>query len=215
MTAAADLYGLCLAGDRLWAEIGSLRHEVPLRHWRRAELPGDGGLLDRCTGPTLDVGCGPGRLTLALSGRGQRALGIDVSPAAVDLARARGASVLRRDVFGRLPREGHWQHILLADGNIGIGGDPVRLLDRCRRLLTDGGSVLLDVAGEGGSIRTDLVRLRAGGYVSDAFPWSHVPVAALEPLAACTGFEVAGVWRTARRWQAELHTSGRWQVRHA
>lgn len=212
MTAAMDLYGLCLDGDRLWAEIGALRHEVPVRHWRREEMPGDRALLERCDGPTLDVGCGPGRLTVALTGRGRPALGIDLSPAAVELARSRGASVLRRDVFERLPREGHWRHILLADGNIGIGGDPVRLLDRCRRLLSDGGSVLLDLAAEGHSIRTDQVRLFTEGQASEPFPWSRVPVAALEPLAACTGFEVTGVWRAARRWQAELRTTRRWEA---
>lgn len=212
MTAAMDLYGLCLGGDRLWAEIGALRHEVPVRHWRRAELPGDAALLERCTGPTLDIGCGPGRLTVALAGRGRHALGIDISPAAVALARTRGAAALRRDVYGRLPREGHWQHILLADGNVGIGGDPVRLLDRCRRLLADGGTVLLDVAGEGRTVHTDLVRLFTDGQASEPFPWSRVPVAALEPLAACAGFEVAGVWRAARRWQAELRTTRRWEA---
>ena len=33
--------------------------------------------------------------------------------------------MLRRDLFAPLPGEGRWHHVLLADGNIGIGGDPV------------------------------------------------------------------------------------------
>src|SRR5580704_3810742 len=33
-------------------------------------IPGDLSILDRCQGPTLDVGSGPGRLTVALAERG-------------------------------------------------------------------------------------------------------------------------------------------------
>ena len=53
-------------------------------------VAGDDGLLRRCTGPVLDVGCGPGRLTGALTARGHVALGVDVSAGAVRLARAPG-----------------------------------------------------------------------------------------------------------------------------
>ena len=42
--------------------------------------------------------------------------------------RARGGSALLRDVFRTLPAEGRWRTLLLADGNIGIGADPVALL---------------------------------------------------------------------------------------
>jgi hypothetical protein len=44
-------------------------------------VPGDGGLLDRCAGPTLDVGCGPGASPVSCSAR-QPALGVDISAAA-------------------------------------------------------------------------------------------------------------------------------------
>jgi 2-polyprenyl-3-methyl-5-hydroxy-6-metoxy-1,4-benzoquinol methylase len=47
--------------------------------------------VDRCHGPTLDVGCGPGRLTAALTERGVDALGIDISLEAVRQTRDRGA----------------------------------------------------------------------------------------------------------------------------
>ena len=52
--------------------------------------------------------------------------------------------MVRRDVFGPLPGEGTWRHVLLADGNIGIGGDPLRLLRRAARLLRPGGTVLVE-----------------------------------------------------------------------
>ena len=60
----------------------------------------DDSVLSRAVGPVLDVGCGPGRHVLALAERGVVALGIDITPAALDLARrARddGLYGLRRD----------------------------------------------------------------------------------------------------------------------
>ena len=78
------------------------RMPLPVEGWLH-ESPGDKSLLDRCVGPTLDIGSGPGRLTVALSERGIPALGIDITPYAVDLARSSGALVMLRDVFGRVP----------------------------------------------------------------------------------------------------------------
>jgi Methyltransferase domain len=118
--------------------------------WCRDHLAGDATLLDRCVGSVLDVGCGPGRLTAALNTRGNRALGIDTSAAAVRLARRRGANAVRRDVFDPVPGNGRWRHVLLADGNIGIGGDPLRLLRRCRELLEPGGHLHAEVTAPGG-----------------------------------------------------------------
>ena len=45
----------------------------------------------------------------------------------------RGGAALRRDVFAPLPGEGRWYTALLADGNVGIGGDPVALLQPAPR----------------------------------------------------------------------------------
>jgi SAM-dependent methyltransferase len=59
----------------------------------------DEDLLARCLDPTLDVGCGPGRLVAALAGAGSVALGVDVAERAVHLARVAGAEVVRRSVF--------------------------------------------------------------------------------------------------------------------
>lgn len=94
-----------------------------VRRQRAAMAGADDILLSRCQGPVLDVGCGQGRLVAELNARGIVALGVDLSRQAVNLAAARGACVLRRNVTDRLPLEGRWGTILLADGNIGIGGD--------------------------------------------------------------------------------------------
>ncbi|MGH3899265.1 MAG: methionine biosynthesis protein MetW [Pseudonocardiaceae bacterium] len=103
---------------------------VASQRWLAPADSEDGWLLDRCTGPTVDLGCGPGRLVAELAGRGVAALGVDHSHCAVRQCHSRGVLVLRRDVFAPLPGERRWHHVLLADGNIGIGGDPARLLRR-------------------------------------------------------------------------------------
>ena len=104
----------------------------------------DQWLLRRCTGPTVDLGCGPGRLVAELTARAIPALGIDCSPHAVRECRHRGGAALRRDLFDVLPDEGRWHHALLADGNIGIGGNPHTLLRRCATLIRPGGTLLIE-----------------------------------------------------------------------
>jgi SAM-dependent methyltransferase len=179
-------------------------HRFDPAAWCRDTIAGDTGLLDRCTGATLDVGCGPGRLAGALIGAGRPALGIDVSAAAVRLARRRGAIALRRDVFDPVPGTGRWQHLLLADGNIGIGGNPHRLLVRCRRLLSAGGHLHAELAPPGtpGWSGTATVQNPAGPGRS--LRWACVPLDDLPALATATEMRVLDTWTEAGRWFATL-----------
>ncbi|MEN3360356.1 MAG: hypothetical protein V7637_4338, partial [Mycobacteriales bacterium] len=87
------------AGWRVRYGDGTAR-PLALAAWSGGLRPGDETLLRRCSGPTLDVGCGPGRLTAALGERALPALGIDIAGQAVALCHARGAPALQRDVFG-------------------------------------------------------------------------------------------------------------------
>jgi SAM-dependent methyltransferase len=183
-------------------------HRLDAGDWYRPELPGDRGLLARIDGPALDVGCGPGRLTAAVLQRGGIALGVDVSPTAIRLARARGAVALRRDVFGPLPGAGRWGHVLLADGNIGIGGDPARLLARCAALLAPDGRVHAELTAPGTRGWAGPAYLRHDdGRVSAAFPWAAVSVAEAAGLAAAAGMRITDTWTEADRWFATLASS--------
>ncbi|AGL16903.1 bifunctional 2-polyprenyl-6-hydroxyphenol methylase/3-demethylubiquinol 3-O-methyltransferase UbiG [Actinoplanes sp. N902-109] len=180
-------------------------HRIDAAAWAQPWLPGDDGLIARCTGATLDVGCGPGRLTYALNQLGRPALGIDVSATAVRLARARGATALRRDVFQPVPGEGRWEHLLLADGNVGIGGDPHRLLRRCRELLSATGRVHLELAAPGTRSWSGQARLSLHGHpISAAFGWAVVAADDLRPLTRGSGLRIATTWTEARRWFATL-----------
>lgn len=181
--------------------------QVPLRlsHWCSDDVPGDSGLVARCTGATLDVGCGPGRLAAAVAQRGLPVLGLDISPAAVRIARNRGALVVQRSVFDELPGERGWQHVLLADGNVGIGGDPARLLRRCGELIDAVGSVLAEVDPPGMTTRSCVVRIEsATGRRSESFPWAHVGADAVHQVAAEAGLTVAELWTEEGRWFASL-----------
>ncbi|MGN9908919.1 DUF2064 domain-containing protein [Phytohabitans sp. LJ34] len=182
------------------------RHRLPVSRWRDGPEPAVRELLERCTGPTLDVGCGPGRLTAALAARGVTTLGIDTSAGAVAQARRRGGSALRRDVFAPVPGEGRWAHVLLVDGNIGIGGDPVRLLRRCAALLRPGGTVLAELdAGDTGLWR-GYAHLSYGerAHRTAPFRWARLGLTALHRLADTAELTVRAVLHRDGRWFAEL-----------
>ncbi|CAM5259451.1 Methyltransferase domain-containing protein OS=Streptomyces griseus subsp. griseus (strain JCM 4626/ NBRC) OX=455632 GN=SGR_6702 PE=4 SV=1 [Streptomyces griseus subsp. griseus] len=119
---------------------------LDVERWCSDAGSADLSALHRCEGPVLDIGCGPGRLVAELASLGHRALGIDVSEAAVARTRGLGGAALVRSVFDPLPGEGRWGTLLLLDGNIGIGGDQAALLDRAAGLLGVGGLLIAETA---------------------------------------------------------------------
>lgn len=167
-----------------------------LARWTGALSMADETLLVRCRGPVLDIGCGPGRFTAGLAERRVDALGIDVAPAAVALTRQRGGSAVRRSVFEELPEEGRWSSALLADGNIGIGGNPVRLLRRASSLLMPAGRVLVELSppggGTGGGIRARLES--ACGASGTWFSWARVGLDRVVDVAYAADLELAELW---------------------
>jgi uncharacterized protein len=181
--AGAAGFAPALAGRACWREDSDGRRQrIPVRRWHGEPEPALHPLLARCTGPTLDIGCGPGRLAGELAERAVPVLGVDHCPLAAALTRARGAATLCGSVFDPLPEEGRWQHLLLADGNIGIGGDPVALLRRCADLLRRGGTVLAELDPPGAGVWR-------GESIVDGTPfrWARVPAQAADSLAGAAG----------------------------
>jgi len=164
----------------------------------------DSLLLEKVSGPVLDVGCGPGRHLHALAGRGVFALGVDLSPVAVALARGRGAHAIVGSVFDELPGAGTWRTALLLDGNIGIGGTPLRLLQRVGSLLTDDGELLVEL--DPPELGSDSVhaRLESPDSVSSWFPWARVACGEIGGVAADAGLCVGASWESGGRWFARL-----------
>jgi SAM-dependent methyltransferase len=207
MPTALDIYALALAD-----EVSSLAARRPdgsvlrlaLDRWLGPLTAADEAVLDRAQAPVLDVGCGPGRHVLALARRGNLALGVDIAPAAVHVARLRGAPAMEGSVFDRIPGAGTWGSALLLDGNIGIGGAPQTLLARLRDLLRPGGEVLVELAPPGVAATTEHIQLEYAGQHSSPFAWAYVGIDAIEPLARAAGFAVAERWDAERRWFARL-----------
>jgi len=177
---------------------------LDLDTWAQPPDRDDLALLDLCEGPTLDVGCGPGRLTTALAERGHVTLGIDVLEDAVVRTRGQGGSALLRDVFDDLPGEGRWRTALLADGNVGIGGDPVALLRRVRALLDPRGRVVVELDPGQRGIRTGWAVLVSRGVTSPPFRWAVVGADAIGRVAARAGLRVAATHTLGRRRGAVL-----------
>jgi hypothetical protein len=105
--------------------------------------------------------------------------------------------------------------VVLADGNIGIGGDPVALLRRCRDLLARDGTVLLELEpGAGlwqGAAHLVSDRVDRAGYddlpdelAGTWFPWAVLGDEAVEEVASAAGLRV-----TERSASEEMDATGR------
>jgi SAM-dependent methyltransferase len=209
MTALAAYDAGLRLGEGCWVSWRGSRRALPLERWLAEADASDNALIDCCTGPTLDVGCGPGRLVTALAARGRVALGIDVSAEAVRIGTARGATVLCGDVFGPVPSAGRWEHVLLADGSVGIGGDVVALLRRCAELLRPGGTVVVEVEGPGTGHVVQLLDVIGPGGYRGPLHWARVGADAVAALAAAAGLVLHVLHNTRGRHVAVLGAARR------
>ena len=202
---AAEMYASGLVGETGELFIREQDGQVaplPLATYLGPLGRADHDVLAQAIAPVLDVGCGPGRHVLALARRGVLAVGVDVSPVAVRVARDRGAAVIEASVFDRVPGAGSWGSALLLDGNIGIGGSPSRLLARIATLLVPGAPILAEMDAPGTPSREGPVRLESETTVSDWFDWARVGADAIERHASAAGLRSRAVWQVDGRWFA-------------
>ncbi|MEZ5094269.1 class I SAM-dependent methyltransferase [Nocardioides sp.] len=204
----AEVYAAALTGDGR-AVVGGNGDDrmLPVLRWLGPADDSDMALLAHCRGRTLDIGCGPGRMSAHLASLGHAVVGLDLVPAAVAQTRARGVPAVQGDVFGPVPHEGDWDTALLADGNIGIGGDPVRLLRRVVGLLAVGGRVVADLAAYGSGVRRTSLTIRTQEQHSEPFPWAIVGADAVAAVAEAAGLVTTEVHEHAGRWFGVLEVA--------
>jgi SAM-dependent methyltransferase len=222
MSTALELYALGLAGGEVGDEVRARTRDgiglrLPYDRWLGPVDSVDEDVLSRATGPVIDLGCGPGRHLHALARRGVFALGVDISEAAVDLARDGGGNAVAACIFGELPGAGTWATALLLDGNIGIGGCPGDLLARTGQLLAPGGSLLVELEPrrvDPGVLEPHPAKrgrlelcLESAALRSEWFPWAIVGVEDIGGLARESRLAVAERWDLGGRSFARLRAS--------
>lgn len=213
MTVTADeLFRRASSGLPCWmGHSDGSREPLPTARWMGGDSSSiedraaDHRMIGQCSGPTLDLGCGPGRLTEGLARRGISALGVDTSREAVDLTVGRGGRAVLRDLFDPLPNAGEWACVLLADGNIGIGGDPLRLLRRAADLIRPDGAIIAEVDAPGATrFQHRTVRWETDTMVGDWFAWASVSATATADLARAAGLTVVDIVPIHGRYFAEM-----------
>ncbi|MDV9173148.1 class I SAM-dependent methyltransferase [Streptomyces sp. W16] len=112
------------------------------------------GWLPAAAGDVLDLGCGTGTLSLLAAEQGHRITGVDLSPAMVDLARAklagRDAAFLIGDAA--TPPVGEQRYdVVLVRHVLWSLPDPARVLRHWRGLLRPGGRLVL-IEGRWGTV---------------------------------------------------------------
>ena len=98
----------------------------------------------------LEVGCGAGIDLARFSKGGAEVTGVDVAPAAVELARANFSQQALRGEFQvasgeQLPFPDDTFDLVFAHGVVQYTADPQRLVDECRRVLKPGGEAVFQV----------------------------------------------------------------------
>jgi SAM-dependent methyltransferase len=110
----------------------------------RASLPPYGAFMSRGHGDLLDVGCGRGDLAALFGLMGWAAHGLDVSPAAVEAARAAGVDAYVGTVASAPWPDGSFD-LVVMNHSLEHMPDPMAALVHIRRLLRPGGTLIVAV----------------------------------------------------------------------
>jgi hypothetical protein len=96
-------------------------------------------------------------------------------------------------VFDPLPGTGRWSTVLLADGNVGLSGDPRRVLHRAAELLRAGGHCITEFDGNTEGVVVRWVRLESSRTIGPWFRWATVGLDGARKLADDVGLTISAV----------------------
>jgi SAM-dependent methyltransferase len=146
-------------------------------------------------GPVLDVGTGAGRAALRLQEKGIEVVAIDVEPACVDIARARGVEHAHVADIWTFQSERRFKVILFLDSTFGLVGkvDMVpALMSRLESLLADDGRVIVQDAAVAPLVHEMEGTFDFRGRAGKPFKWLNFSMAGLRQALHGTG------WRARR-----------------
>jgi SAM-dependent methyltransferase len=136
----ADAFGQMLLGgpgmeiierDDGFLDTAKMLYFAPVAQWPAVERRA----LRWVRGRVLDAGVGAGRAALELQRRRRSVVGIDVSPGAVEVARARGVQDVRLLPFEEVDDSvGRFDTIVMFGNNFGLFGSPTKAKRLLRRL---------------------------------------------------------------------------------
>jgi SAM-dependent methyltransferase len=136
----ADAFGVMLLGgtgpeiierDDGFLDPVEMNYFAPVAQWPAVERRA----LRWARGRVLDVGVGAGRAALELQRRGRSVVGIDISPGAIEVARARGVRDVRLLAFEDIDDSvGQFGTIVMFGNNFGLFGSPSKAKRLLRRL---------------------------------------------------------------------------------
>jgi SAM-dependent methyltransferase len=117
--------------DDGFLEAAKIGYFAPVAQWPAVERRA----LRWTRGRVLDAGVGAGRAALELQRRGRSVVGIDVSPGAVEVARARGVRDVRLLAFEDVDDSvGRFDTVVMFGNNFGLFGSPSKAKRLLRRL---------------------------------------------------------------------------------
>jgi SAM-dependent methyltransferase len=163
-------------------------------------------------GRVLDIGCGAGRCSLYLQGRGMDAVGIDNSPLAIEVCKQRGLKNARVISINRISKSlGIFDTIIMMGNNFGLFGsfeDARRLLRKMHDMTSEKARIIAESndvyktnepdhlgyhefnrkrGRMAGQIR---LRVRRGKYVTPWFDYLMVSREEMEDIVRGTGWEI-------------------------
>jgi SAM-dependent methyltransferase len=138
---------------------GPAGYFAPVRRWAPAERQG----LRFVRGRVLDAGCGAGRVALELQARGREVVAIDISPAAVDVARRRGVLDARVLAFENVGAElGRFDTVVMYGNNFGLFGGEAKARRLLRRLRPMAGRIVASSRNPYETMMRRTLRIRSG-----------------------------------------------------